>query len=147
LTERPNELWRLFTGRWPWIIRFAAALHVGWAIMLCISADPLDTTVGAAMASTVSGSRYGLVALLVSASACVVVARRVRWPWSMIWLLPQQGILIIAALGGLEVVWEGQYADGVVRPQLFILFDQLPIILLASFHSGAVANLWPWRAV
>ena len=62
--------------------------------------------------------------------------------------LPQQALLSMSMLGSINAVARSTYADGVLRPQIFILSDQLPIILLAVCHTVAIilVHVFPWKA-
>jgi hypothetical protein len=51
---------------------------------------------------------------------------------------PQQLLLVVAAVGALVAVVMGNYADGTVRPTLFIATDQLLVMLLPFFHALAI---------
>ena len=56
-------------------------------------------------------------------------------------LLIQQCLLTYAAAAAIECVLEGHYADGTVRPRLFILADQISLIIPAVMHSIAVVGI------
>jgi len=64
---------------------------------------------------------------------------------SVIWLLPQQGLLMLAATNAIGAVLVGEYADGTERAAEFILTDQLPVILMAVFHLLVILEFdWRW---
>jgi hypothetical protein len=56
-------------------------------------------------------------------------------------MLPQQTLLIVSAIGGMVAAALGHYADGVMRPHLFIAADQLPGVVAAVCHSFAIIDL------
>lgn len=56
-------------------------------------------------------------------------------------LLPQYVFLILTALSAIDYVFLGHYADGVIRPRVFIFLDQLPAIVAATLYSIAVLQL------
>ena len=55
-------------------------------------------------------------------------------------MLPQQALLVIAASGAAGAVLQGSYPDGAVRPWIFILADQVGLILLAPAYTLAVLS-------
>ena len=57
---------------------------------------------------------------------------------SVWWVVPQQIILMAMAFGQSKLMFEGHYADWVVRPPYFIYRDQVWGILLAIFHLMAM---------
>lgn len=59
---------------------------------------------------------------------------------SIAWLLPQQTLMLTAAIGCASVIILGHYADGAEYPRIFILRDQLPEILTAVWHTAAIIN-------
>jgi hypothetical protein len=63
---------------------------------------------------------------------------------SVVWLLPQQALLILAAANAIGAVMVEQYADGTPRASEFILTDQLPVILMAAFHLLVLFE-FQWR--
>jgi hypothetical protein len=58
----------------------------------------------------------------------------------LIEVLPQQGVLLVSALGACEAVWNSTYADGVPRPRAFIAADQIPAVFIAVAHSLSVIH-------
>ena len=57
---------------------------------------------------------------------------------TLLCLVPQQLLLYIGAGGAAEAIWASQFADGVLRPQAFLMVDQCPPILLAVCHSWSL---------
>lgn len=57
------------------------------------------------------------------------------WRWWYLYLgMPQQIILICAAIGTIYFAAAGRYADGTPHDGFFILTDQLPSVATAIFH-------------
>lgn len=126
--------------RWHIIISFACALHLVQAIALYI--DP--AAVGVTSIFTI-GRTLG-VQLTVAVLA--VVAGLALWsqvlrsgPMKALLLLPQQVVLFISAAGALGYMYVSHFADGVVRPQAFIVADQSVTILLALGHAWALIEI------
>ena len=123
--------------RTPIIIWYAVVLHVCWAVLLLFSPDPLMATPVHSMHQI--APRYGLIGILLLASMGAIWG--IRHPPSLIGFLlvmPQQILLLIMMGGASLAVLTSQYADGVPRPPLFILADQLPALLTTVFHTISV---------
>ena len=129
----------------PWIIWYAIVLHLAWAVMLLINGDALGAT------SThyfhdwnrfaVSGFFFAVAGLAAWATTRKTMSMR-----TLLALLPQQLILMISAYCAFMAVWHSSYGDGVIRPTLFILADQLPVILTMVVHTITIVemHLLPW---
>ncbi len=123
-----------------WIIWYAVLLHALWGVLLLAGPSPY----GATAVHVYSGvPRFALAAFLFLASG--LAAWSITWPrpsWpSLAALLPQQALLTVSAYSALLAVIEAHYADGVIRPRLFILADQAPVILTMMLHTAAVVEL------
>lgn len=124
-----------------WIIYYACCLHGLWAALLLGSADPAFATPLSAIVSATGGrwsASFWLIAVAILAAFGASAVGRIR----AILLGPQQAVLVVGAIGATSRVLAGSYADGTMRPHLFILADQAPAILLAGFHT---AGLFVWR--
>lgn len=128
-----------------WIVAWAVALHAAWGGLLMFSNSPLNTTPLHTYTVLFGGSHraIGLILLMVAAMAFVGLKKSGN-PNNegILWLMPQQIALLISATGALAAALVGHYADGVPRPHLFILADQLPSILGAIAHSAALFNMY-----
>ncbi len=133
MTAHRREFWRLN------IIWWATVLHATWGVLVLLSATALGATPVALLELLVPGPRWilGLNYLIVAGLAL--------WGlWSppgkvrQLLFLPQQIFLLTAAIGSGSAVARGMYLDGTVRPSLFILSDQLPIMFLAAAYIVAV---------
>jgi len=74
-----------------------------------------------------------------------VTRRRPSWQ-GLATLLPQQAIMTFSAYAAVVAVAAAQYGDGVTRPRLFILADQVPAVLTMVLHTAAVIEMharWP----
>lgn len=139
------------------IIWYAVILHLLWAAILLGSGIPIGATALTTMNIMLSPMMIGAVLLLVGLSAwygmyCGRCPERMvcnnagrcfrRKRRDIIWMLPQQLILMIAAGDSLHAIIAGRYGDGTVRPTLFILADQAPGVLVAILHSLALVSLF-----
>jgi hypothetical protein len=123
-----------------WIIWYAVLLHALWGVLLLASPAPYGAT---AMHIYDSVPRFALAAILFTASGLATWAiswRRPSWQ-SLAALLPQQALLTISAYAAMLAVIQAHYGDGVIRPRLFILADQAPVLLTMMLHTVAVIEL------
>ena len=120
------------------LIRCIALLHGLWAVLLVWWGDQIASTPVASILHLLP--RGVVIGLLLGCSLCALwaVGHRQTSLRTLLWLMPQQILMMMTALGCLVAVIQQRYADGVPRPWPFILSDQLPVILLAIFHTEAI---------
>lgn len=117
-----------------WIILYACSLQSIWGLQLLFF--------GGQRIAAWSGFEWipshllGALFLLASASSYYGMVRNT----SIGFMLPQQAVLTICALGSITMVVLGHYADGPIYPRLFIFADQLPIILVGAWHTASICN-------
>lgn len=140
MTEIPIELrkpprWNLYRGGFL-VIVYAICLHLSWAVALLLSDHPIQTTPTAYMFRAVGQNRSAAIYIGV---ALMTVAGLFRPGWPGLLLsLPQNAILALGAASGIASALVGHYPDGVIRPGLFILVDQMPMILVAVLHAACL---------
>ena len=128
-----------------WIIWYAVLLHITWGCLLLASRVPYGAT---ALHVYQSVPRVVLAVVLFAASGLAmwgVTRRRPSWQ-SLATLLPQQAIMTFSAYAAVVAVVVAHYGDGVPRPRLFILADQVPAVLTMVLHTAAVIEMharWP----
>lgn len=124
----------------PWIIWYAVLLHTLWACLLLASQHPYGAT---ALHVYRSIPRSLTVVALLTASALAAWAiTRDQPSWkTLAALLPQQAILTISAYAAVAAVVVAHYGDGVIRPRMFILADQAPVVLVFMLHTAAVIEI------
>jgi len=103
-------------------------------------ATPLNT-----LAEFFNYSRPALVFALVSSALATFTAMRTPSPRrygfkTLALLIPQQFFMLMAAGGSMLAVWNGYYADGVIRTTPFILADQSPWILAALLYTVSIVD-------
>jgi hypothetical protein len=127
-----------------WIIWYAVLLHSLWGALLLINPVSYGAT---AMHIYAGVPRYAMAALLFAASGLAVYGVTRREPtWrSLASLLPQQGLLTVSAYAAFAAVFYAHYGDGVLRPRVFILADQAPVILAMILHTAAVVEMHAQR--
>ena len=132
-----------------WIIWWAVIVHFVWGILLLVDVSPLGITAIHEFA-LLGLPRYVISALFIVAAAMSTWGL-VHKPKSdiirILYLLPQQMLLVISAVGAAKAMWLSQFADGVIRPREFLIADQMPVILTAIFHTLAILEFNPasWK--
>lgn len=121
----------------PIIVIYCILLHLCWAGLVWYSHDAVGATAVNALFK-VLGSDAFLSFTLVFASLSATCAMFLRVPWSVLLLTPQQVLLLISAAGAISAMVASQFADGVIRPQAFIIADQIHIVLAAVGHAAAI---------
>ena len=129
-----------------WIVWYACTVHLFWAVLLLISADPLYSTPVSGLNDVVD-NRYVIAFMLILASTLVLATmsqQKANW-CTLLAPLPQQALLVLSALASFSASWNQMYADGVPRPFGFIFADQLPTMAAAFFHGCAIVG-FHWRS-
>ncbi len=123
-----------------WIIWYAVLLHALWGVLLLASLSPYGATPLHVYEGVPRFAMAGFLFLASGLAAWAITRPGPSWQ-SLAALLPQQGLLTISAYAALLAVVEAHYGDGVIRPRLFILADQAPVILAMVLHTAAVIEL------
>src|SRR3954451_8360464 len=119
------------------IILYAIVVHVITGVVLILNPDAGASTGPSSVVELLfDSSLLAGVAMLVAAG--LATGANFYRPWRSWAYWPQQLLLVVAAIGALVAVVMGNYADGVVRPTLFIATDQLPVMLMPIFHAVAI---------
>jgi len=130
---------KIGTKQYSLMIVYAIALH--YLIGIALFTDPAAVNAtGVAIFETLFDFAPVGIAMLswVVASLALVSLLMPLGRWSIALMLPQQFMLMISAYGALTAMVIGQYGDGVERPKMFIMADQMPQILAAVFHTLAM---------
>lgn len=121
-----------------WIVWYVIAMHWLWGSMLQLGTAPLGITAISSLThfGFVSAPYVGLMLLTVSMLAAI--SRAAPKSVSLLFMIPQQLVLVVSALGAITAMQTGTFADGEVRPIPFIVADQAPSVLIAVFHILSV---------
>lgn len=128
-----------------YIIGATSLLHLGWGILLCISAEAGKSTPVDIFFRFLN--RPTIVVLFLGVSLLAILFLRLRLGQTInarylsLLLLPQQFVLLCSAGSGILATILGHYADGVARSWTFILADQLPSILIAVLYTTALIEI------
>lgn len=126
------------------IVCYATIMHLLWGVLLLI--DPTAFNVTAInVFSSIGLNLYFTSALflLIGSLASFAVYWNIYYiPHSICWVLPQQTILSISAVGALQAMILSRFADGVIRSRVFIIADQMPIILIAVLYGIALVQIY-----
>ena len=129
-----------------YIILAACLLHYGWAILIFIDTYSERATPVAVLVSQFGGRWGTIISLVIIASLAIsfLFIRTMR-PISSgtygLLLFPQLYLLVLSSGTGIMCAFHGRYADGVLRPSLFILADQSPVIVLALLYGVAIIEI------
>lgn len=119
------------------MVLYAIALHVAWAVILIFDDSALSVNAINALHRYISFTPL-LIAVIFGAAAMALIGLFTTLPWILIFLIPQQALLMMSAAGAIESMWLGQFADGVLRPHAFIAADQIYSVLAAIGHTVAI---------
>lgn len=121
---------------------YAVALHGLWAILLFVSASTLGATAISGPAELFP-NRIGLAILFIVVAACALLGIYMKKPspTKVMLLVPQQIMLGLSAFAAIEAMVHSQFADGIVRPQPFLIADQAPAVLALLVHSATIVYL------
>lgn len=134
---------------WIW---FATAIHLVWGTALILF-DNLHTTTIDYLYVFLGAKLAGIVLIIVglAAATSVLLAHKavtIKMKFMNFMLsLPQQFALTLSAGSAWIAIWKGAYADGVLRPHVFILCDQFWIFLVVIFHTLALIRLHSRNAI
>jgi hypothetical protein len=119
------------------MVLFAIALHYWWAICLAVDKSALGVNAIDALYRYIHPLPL-LVGVIATAATMALVGLFTELPWILLFLIPQQALLMMSAAGAVESMWLGQFADGVLRPHTFIAADQFYSVLAAIGHTAAI---------
>lgn len=124
-------------------IALIAAMHLYWGVLLLFSAAPLKATPLSVFARHASPHALIGVALILVAVAALVALRLESGRRTLLWLAPQQMVLIGSAGAVLRATLTQQYADltVVAGGWKHISTDQTPVIVLMLAHLAALRAL------
>lgn len=120
------------------MIGFVTVLHLWWAVLVSISWDTINTTPLTTLGHLFSSQWLLSSIFVVAAVAAAAGALAPQRFFGLTLMVPQQMILVFAAWGAGRAVWYGAYPDGTVRWWLFILTDQLAMLMLAPAYTVSI---------
>ncbi len=129
----------LMRYREPYVIWFAILLHLLWTVDMFT--DPLAGQATAPFAVKVllgSAAPYLLFLGCLLAFIGMTVQRR---GLTTLLCLPQLFILCVSAYGAISAIMTSHFADGVIRPRMFIASDQEPAIILAVLYVWVLIQI------
>jgi hypothetical protein len=119
-------------------VSFCVVLHFFYGILCLVWGDLVigSTALAGPLALFDSVDLVGVMFLLVSILA--VVSMWMPFPWNVMFLLPQQGLLFLSASSAMVSIIFGMFATGRVQPRALIAAEQVYAILLALFHGVCI---------
>lgn len=127
-----------------WVVWYCVLLHIAWGIILIVTKEKLSTTtIDTFFHLNNNPFLIGIGLVCVGLMAGYGLFNH-KWPKFIdcFFVLPQQFILVLSALGAISAIVNSQFADGVIRSRAFIFCDQLPAILVAIFHTIVVISFF-----
>lgn len=123
--------------KFSWTIFYVTTLHLIWGILLLLDNSPFSTNpIGF---FEIFLSQTATAVLFLFAGILAILAYKIKISLnSFILLVPQQILLLLTSFSGIRSALKGHYIDGVIRPGIFIITDQLPIILLSFVYGLAI---------
>jgi len=121
------------------MVLFAIALHMSWALILMTDDSALNVNAINALHVYINLLPV-LIAVIIGAAVMAWIGLFTALPWMLLFLLPQQALLMMSGAGAIESMWLGQFADGVLRPHAFIAADQIYSVLAAIGHTVAIIS-------
>jgi hypothetical protein len=119
------------------MVLFAIVLHLWWAATLAIDNSALNVNAISALYRYIHPLPL-LVVVITVAATMALIGLFTKLPWVLLFLIPQQALLMMSAAGAIESMWLGQFADGIIRPHAFIAADQFYSVLAALGHTIAI---------
>lgn len=117
------------------VVACVIAMQFIWAIGLAIdSSSHYATAVHALMALTQDQMAVSRI-LIVSTLLATVGFLSENLLVKIMFLLPQQVLLTISAIGCISAMYSSSFADGVIRSRWFIILDQSPVVLFWLGHT------------
>ena len=132
-----HAIMRLLQVGGPLIILYAVALHLSWGVLLLLNESAGWATAVHSVLVWI-GSEYATAAVMFAVAIAAVAGLHRRLAhslWGVGLMLPQQAVLFMSAVGAIQAMALSSFADGVVRPNPFIIADQLPAVLIAILHT------------
>lgn len=125
-----------------WMLWFVVTQHVLTGLVL-LSYPEAHIATPVHAVTIWFGVKLAIVNYFVVSGLAAISLLASLWPvfLRLIFLLPQQTLVLLAAFGAVFAVLNGHYADGtiVARPHIFV--DQLACILAVVFHTVALLHL------
>ncbi len=155
-----RPFWIAKTGLGKFIILAGCLLHLGWAAALLQDSRAAGATPLSAIYYICGQNSWVTIATLITVSALslkylTMKAHAIIKPGAFAMLMiPQLWLLSLSFLAGVYASWKGYYIDTVAqpglytivhRPHLFILADQLPVMVLAVLYLIAVVFACTYR--
>lgn len=134
------------------ILHVAVWSHVVMGAAVLCGGEPATWATAVATSQAVVGGNPVVLGVLYVASSVLVLWEMWRGKtdlWAMSMYAPQQFFMVVSAWGAARAMWWGEFADGVPRPQAFIISDQHLWLFVGVSHSVALLDrfgLFRWAA-
>ncbi len=128
--------------RGSWMLVYGIGLYLITGTILLVSPEAMGiTAMGEFNKFHIDNSFIGLIFILCGILTCHGLL--IKNPILAISLcFPQLTLLAINSIACISAIFRGSYADGVIRPTMFILADQVPYVLAAILHMVAIIDIF-----
>ncbi len=118
------------------VLLYAIFLHLAWGVVFFATTHKIVTTPTSFLTGQVGQVRAGVLYFFASGFAFWGLWRPGLKGFAV--TLPQNALLLMSGTTAILSASLGHYPDGVVRPTVFILVDQMPAVLAAILHCWAM---------
>lgn len=123
----------------PLVVVYASLLHILWGGLLLLDAAAFNTNPIGFFGAFMSRISTALLFLGVGVFTLFYCKLKNNM-YQFMMFIPQQILLLLTSFSGIFSAIKGSYVDGVIRSGVFILTDQLPIILLSLVYGFDIYN-------
>lgn len=121
------------------VLAYVCVLHAAWGVAILADRRSVHTTTLNGFARLPQGVASGLFLGAAALAAWAMASHRAGAAWvAVVASAPQQLLLVAAAFSAATAMADSAFGDGVVRPRLFIVADQLPALLIVPAHAISV---------
>lgn len=121
-----------------WTTGLVSSLYTIWGVGL-VSGLPIEliTPINANI-TDIMGDPFTLGCIMLVSALLAQGGHLFKGELDFMWLLPQQVLLSSSAFSAILSSSQGHYPDGTIKPPVFILADQLPMVILALVHFAII---------
>ncbi len=117
------------------VVACVIAMQFIWAVGLAIDPSSQNATAVFALMAMTKDPMAVSHLLIVSTLLATIGFLSSNLFVKIIFLIPQQILLTISAVGCINAMYSSSFADGVIRSRWFIILDQSPVVLFWIGHT------------
>jgi hypothetical protein len=126
------------------MVWFASLVHLFQGVALLFYPEAGNATPTKILVDTFGHHVIAGIGLIIVSSFAVYSLLRHRGDkkGTILYLIPQQIIMMLSAYESSQAIILSQYADGVIRSRAFIFADQMATIMAAIVHTVAIIDIY-----